>query len=335
MAKKVGLLNEVRNEQLPRLKLGRGRSKHQDKIADRNNAKDNLDWSKVNDSLTQRFYYRESTFEETCAKKRDVWRFANNTEGKRLSIEELNQSDYPERYLSHRKKLAEEGKITARTLAKERSLIQKGFQRDMSHVEILPCTSESDKGRGKDRHWNWDNHTDEWDFYASVGARKGEYRYITPGELSDSAKKTLAKYNLTAKTTLHGFISNLVPIYNAEKEVEKVIILKAKHGKCNVAEIIPQNRKLVTEAFDSGRYSGYFNPSDHCNVHAARRQYGQDLYQHIRETRPELYDLPRHEKYYTRDGKHRQYDKIALARVSSSLGHGHDRHFNVVHNYLR
>ena len=328
---RLSIRQEVERALKDQGRIAYGRSKHQDKLRDR------ADMLRAGDSADkmasrQKFYfYNRGTYDVYVRKAVAVCKYANSIAGHRLSFHEVEK--YLEKYLDMRKEAALRGEITPRTLAKERSQLSKVWQVNLDHYKILPCHAESDKGRGKDRHWNPANHQEAISFYKMVGARKAEYRDLSLREANAYRDQVYKLTGMTPEADLHGRISNLMPIFGKDGLIRSVIIIKAKHGKTNISTVLPQHRRELTEIFKTGKYRDYFNPSDHFNVHQTRREKSQEMYRHYAR---DITSLPASELYICR-GRYRGriYDRQAVAIVAESLGHSRRDLFDTIHNYLR
>lgn len=307
---------------------GYGRSKHEDKKADKAYIKSLGDRKLDRAELREKYYFHDrSTYEATVNRAVDVLKHVKDIEGRRIPFSEVTK-EHLEKYIDHEKERALKGEISPRTLAKERSQVSKAFNVDLTHVEILPCTAESQKGRGSDRHWNPENHKEQMDFYRMTGARKGEYHNLSKQEKIAYSQKL----GVEIPTDMHGRASNLIPHYTSTGAVDRIVVIHAKHGKTNFIQIHPDNQEKLGEIFRSGKYQEYFNPSDHCNVHACRREYAQQMYEYYKR---DLNTLTEKELYRCRDGSHRVYDREAVSKVAESLGHAKGDLFDTIHNYLR
>lgn len=224
--------------------------------------------------------------------------------------------------------MRKEAGVSPWTLQTERSQLSKVFMVDLDYIQ-LPKRTTSTKGRSSDPHWNPANHPEQIRFYESIGARKNEYRFLKESEIQAIEKKLGKKL----KRDVHGRVSNLQIHRNSNGKIESITVLKAKHGKTNHSVILPENQDFVTEQFESGNYENFYNPPDHCNVHACRREYAKKLYF---RNRRDLSTLSENELYRCRgELLGCVYDKEALDIVSKSLGHGNGRYYDVVHRYLR
>ena len=331
--------NEIKQELL------KGRLQEQrSKLADQRQDKKYIEASGENFDKTQllekQYFYRKDTYDAClkCAVRFVDWvRKESGLTDKRVPIREYSQ--YIGNYIQHR---IDSGEVSPRTIAKERSQLSKVWLVDTDHIQILPCKTESDKGRTPDSHFDMRNERNisATEFYQMIGARKGEYRFINDQEfkvyqekINNSTDPRLRELNLTLRHNNDGQCPNIYPVLNKETGlIDKVVVIHAKHGKTNVSEILPENREKVTQIFRSQEYRNFFYPSDHCNVHQCRRDYARALYDHY--ARP-IETLSREEKFMCRDGTHRQYDREALAIVAQSLGHAPNDLFDTVHNYLR
>lgn len=318
-----------------RSRQGYGRSKHLDKTADKQYLKEcgeNFDKTKLNEKY---YFHTKSTYENCLNSATKFVRWANKTAGRPLNVNSNEIKELIGPFINEKIKMAQNGEITPRTVARIRSELSKTFLVDTDYIKILPCTAESLKGRGIDPHWNWSNHKAAHDFYAACGCRKNEYRNLSNSEVRVYSKKAstiLEKYDLTLERDIHGRCSNILPVRNEQGLVEKIVVVKAKHGKTNVSEIIPRNMELVTRVFDEGQYQNFFNPSDHCNIHSCRREYAQELY---KEFTRDIDSLDENDLYRCRDGSMRVYDRAAVSRIATSLGHAKNDLFDTIHNYLR
>ena len=310
---------------------GFGRSKHEDKIHDR---ADRLRAGEAADKMDSRekyYFYNRGTYDVYVRKAVDVFKFANAEAGHRIPFREVE--NYIDKYLDMRKEAAMKGEITPRTLAKERAQISKVWQVSLDYYKILPCHVESDKGRGSDQHFNPDNHREQLDFYRAIGARKAEFRDLTLQEINAYRDQVYRVTGIVLQPDLHGRVSNLQPVFGKDGLIEKVVICKAKHGKTNIAEVLPENRATVTKAFESGKFQDFYHPSSHCNVHQCRREYAQAMYQHYAR---DITILPTNQLYICR-GRYagRVYDREAVSIVAECLGHSKGDLFDTIHNYLR
>ncbi|WP_185752183.1 hypothetical protein [Eubacterium sp. AB3007] len=275
------------------------------------------------------FFYNRGTFDACVRLGTSVYRYANSIAGHRLSFREV--AGYLEKYLDTRKEAALRGEITPRTLARERAQLSKVWMVNLDHYKILPCHAESDKGRGSDRYFNPNNHKEQLDFYRAIGARKAEYRDLSRQEVIAYRDQVYRETGIVLKPDIHGRVSNLQLL---EKDNRLFIcVAKAKHGKTNVAEILPQNQEMVRKAFETGKFRDYYNPSDHTNVHQCRREYAQAMYQYYARDITTL----RTDQLYICRGRYagRIYDRDAVAHVAECLGHARNDLFDTIHNYLR
>ena len=330
MAKRLSIKQEMRQSMKNR--IGYGRSKHEDKMADRQFIQAHEDEIIDTRQLREHYYFHTKTTFEACVNRgTEVLKYLKNETGKRYSPADVTVKDI-EKYLDYRTKQVEKGDITPRTLAKERSQIAKAFNVDLKHYDIPDCPGESQKGRGRDAHWNPANHKDQVEFWSMIGARKGEYRYLTEGEKKVYCAQFEKIFGFKPLEDIHGRICNLQPFYNENGQIVSVAVIHAKHGKTNLAEVIPDNQARLTEMWAQG-IDQYLKPSDHANVHACRRQYAQDLYNHYKR---DLSTLPTKDKYICRgEYKGRVYDKQAVALTAVSLGHAEHDLKDTIHNYLR
>ena len=339
MAKRQSVKQEIKTELL-KGRLQEQRSKVADQRQDKiyiESAGTDFDKTKL---LEKQYFYREDTYNAClkCAVRFVDWvREESGLTEKRLPIREYSQ--YIEDYIQHR---IDSGEVSPRTIAKERSQLSKVWLVDTDHIQILPCKTESDKGRTPDKHYDMqsERNISATEFYTMIGARKGEYRFINDQEftkyqekINNSTDPRVQELHLKLRHNSDGQCPNIYPIMNKETHlIDKVVVIHAKHGKTNVSEILPEHQKEITRIFVSQEYRYYFYPSDHCNVHQCRRDYARALYEHY--ARP-IETLSRTEKFICRDGTHRQYDREALSKVAQSLGHTPNDLFDTVHNYLR
>ena len=335
MAKRQSMKQEVVSALRDR--KGFDRSKHEDKIADKQYI-ESLGTAPLDraDLLEKNFFYTRKTFEECVKKGVDMMNFCKEKYGHRVPFSSISEQDIID-YLHERKALAEAGQLTARTLAKEKSQLSKTFKLDLvNKFQLLPCTAESDKGRGADPCWNPDNHKEQLDFYRMTGARKGEYKLLNASEIRHYGafiKEKYKEHGIELKPDMHGRVFNLIPNFSKDgTRVVQVMVVHAKHGKTNVSKILPEHQERLAEIFKNQEYLKWLNPSDHCNVHACRREYAQNLYQHFARN---VLELPHEELYRCRDGSGRVYDRQAVSIVARSLGHAKNDLFDTIHNYLR
>lgn len=333
MARKQSMRCEARNHMIHRKAEGRSKynDKQVDKLAHRELvAGEQLDRAK---DLQKRYFHTQATFDHCVDRAVDVMRFAKaQNNGKRVPFSECKE--YLDDYIAHQKKRAENGEISPRTLASIRSQASKAFLVDLTHCPILPMTTRSQKGRGSDKHWNWDNHKEQRQFYESIGARKNEYRELSIAEYEGYKKQFKEVTGQELKTR-----SNIQPIaFDKNGNVSMIAVVKAKHGKTNKSVIAPQDRAFVTEMFKNGKYNEFYNPSDHCNVHACRRAYAQKLYKlYYDGWYGENGSRKGKEDWYIcrGDAKGEKYEKHCIGQVSLSLGHMYYDHFDTIHNYMR
>lgn len=328
---RTSVKNEIKQELL-KGRLQEQRSKHADKLQDKKyieTAADNFDKTQL---LEKQYFYRKDTYDDclkTAVRFVDWVRESGLTEH-RLPIKEYSQ--FIENYINAR---IEKGEVTPRTIAKERSQLSKVWLVDTDNIKILPCKTESDKGRTPDKYYDMESkkNISATEFYTMIGARKGEYHFLSSQEFNAYKDQVKEVAGVNIRYNKDGQCPNIYPVINRESRlVEQIVVIHAKHGKTNVSEILPENREKVTQIFRSQEYRNYFYPSDHCNVHQCRRDYARALYDHY--ARP-IETLSRQERYICKDGSHRQFDREALAIVAQSLGHQPNDLYDTVHNYLR
>lgn len=312
-----------------------GQSKAADKASDRERAAalsaagKNFDKS---ESLVKERFYTKETYNLVRNEGCRFVSWARAQAGRRLSVEECRP--YVESYLNEKMSLYSKGELSAGTLQAKRSQLSKLYRMDLDKY-TLPRREAPTKGREHPEKWeNYkQNHPDAARFYAAVGCRQFEYKYLGLQEFKVYASKCEAQTGFAISRDCEGRASNLQVAARDEKgHVSAVVIAHGKHGKSRLSEIAPQNRAYLTEIIDSGKVYDYFNPSDRVPTQAARREYAQQLY--AAHARP-LDALTREQIYTCRDGSGRNYDRAAVALVSQSLGHGSDRYTYVVNNYLR
>ena len=281
-------------------------------------------------------FYREDTMSEYAAEVRHFGEWLRDQNGgRRVPLEEA--ADRVPEYLAY---LQAHGKKNGEpygpgTLKKKRAQLSKAYCRDYCKEIYLPgAGAESEQGRGKDAHYDRfsDRNAAATAFYQAVGVRGGEYRNLPRNDWHTRAARCEKLYGIRPEP-IKGCLSNLVPVYDAAGQVEKVITLHAKHGRTNCMPILEKDRAAVTEAFKSGDFVKYWHPSDHAGTHQCRREKAQALYDSIAR---DVATLPRSELYCTQ-AKYgaRVYDRAAVAYVAESLGHGKHRLFDTVHKYLR
>lgn len=318
---------------------GFGRSKHDDKLKDKYyiaSAGDDFDKTQL---LEKHFFYTRTTLNDCLATARNFVKWVNTETdlggGRRLA-DVKEYGNFIENYINY---LVEDTEKTPRTIAKVRSQLGKVWLVDTDGIAIPRCRTESMKGRQADPHYNMSSpeHAAATKFYCATGARKNEYRMLNLNEQKKYIEQAKTQYGIDIKTR-DGMCPNVYPVIGESGLVEKVLVLHAKHGKSNLSEILPEHREMVTNVYrgrnDKGqtKYIDMCKPADHCNVHACRRQYAQNLYKAFAR---DVTTLSAKDVYSTRDGTGRHYDKAALERVSESLGHRKNDLFDTVHNYMR
>lgn len=323
--KKLSIRQEIL--QNTRKLKGFGRSKYEDKLTDKQylkHCKDNeIEVDKLS-LLHKNFFYSQSTYDQYIQKAVIYTKWLSNDLGHRPSFSE--QREHIEDYLDFRVNLAKNGDLSAGTVMAERTQLSKIYQVDLDHYNC-PKRTGATKGRSHDRHWNNDNHREQMRFYEMTGFRKAEYTFLSEQRIAGYEKKTQQRL----ERDLHGRVCNLQPNYE-NGLITSITALRCKHGKTNTAVVLPEHREAVTEIFSSRKFEEYLDPSDHCNVHACRRQYAQELYKKV--TR-DLSTLPESDLYRCRgENAGKVYDKQALDIVSNSLGHGNGRYYDVVHHYF-
>lgn len=338
MAQRLSIKQDIRKNLIDG-REGWNRSKHEDKIADKEyirSAGDDFDRTKL---LEKQYFYTRTTLENCLSTSKNFIDWVNKetsyTDHKRLK----DVSQYSEFIPAYCEFLAENGMHTPRTIAKIRTQLGKVWLVDTAGVYVPPMRTESNKGRTPDKFYNMNSekHLEATRFYEATGARKGEYRMLKLSEQRKYIKQAEEQYGLKIKA-VNGLCPNVYPVFNEQKQVEKVIVLHGKHGKTNCSEVLPENREFVTSVYlakgASGytHYSDFCDPSSHCNIHACRRTYAQNLYAHY--ARP-VHELSKKEIYATRDGTRRYFDKRALSKVALSLGHSAGDLYDTVHNYMR
>lgn len=277
-------------------------------------------------------FYSPKTYEKTVTEGVYFAQWLRDQNGgHRVPVTE--SADKVPEYIDHLKK---EGYAIG-TIRKKVSYLSKVYCRDyVQEVEIPTKNSESTSmGRGPESpHYRHDSDRNRpaTAFYEAIGVRKNEYRNLPKNDYYARADKCEKLYGIRPEP-VKGCLSNLVPVYDAAGQVEKVVTLHAKHGKINCMPILPEDRDLVTKAFETGKFVDYYSPSDHAQTHAARREKAQRLYDSVAR---DLATLPRSETYHT-SAKYgsRVYDRAALAYVAEALGHGRQRLYDVVHCYMR
>lgn len=322
---------EIKNELL-KGRLQEQRSKYDDQRQDREymrSAGEDFDKTKL---LEKHYFYRRDTY-EACLKtacKFVAWVRDSGLTERRLPIREYDK--FIVTYIEAR---IASGEVTARTIAKERSHLSKVWEVNTDHIRIPAIRTESEKGRTPDRYYNMSNekHAEATAFYTMIGARKGEYHFLTSEEFRDYKDQVKDVAGIDIRYNREGQCPNIYPVRNENTGlIDRVVVVHAKHGKTNISEILPEHQREVTRIFESKEYRDFFYPSDHCNVHQCRRDYAQALYAHY--ARP-IEELRREEKYICKDGSFRQFDREALAKVAVSLGHQPNDLFDTVHNYMR
>ena len=322
-------------------RLVMGESKHEAKLHDDKVIKQcDAAGIKVDKTLLEQSYkfFNRSTVLEY---ENEALRFANwavyKAKAAGLPVPDVKGNEIKDYLVPYIEKEIKEGKYTARTIATHRCQLAKVFRVDLAAEVQIPekWQSESNKGRSPDPRWAPQNHKDFEDFCRMIGARKEEYIYLSNPQI----KSYEAKLDETFPRDRHGRVSNLQPIYNLAGEIEKVRILKAKHGKTNVSIILPENRTYVKDIIEDPEklqkflHSGSTRMSERINIHACRREYAQNLYDAYAR---DVDSLPTEELYLCR-GQYagRVYDRAAVNIVAPSLGHNPENMFDTVHCYLR
>lgn len=332
MSKKVNVHTEVSRALAPRRAYGR--SKATDKAADRSRAESlahvGRDFDKSQSIVKENFYTR-ATFEKCCSEGARFLRWVRADEGRRVSF--LDAKGRVRDYLDSRVELYQQGKLSAGYLMTERSQLSKIYMINLDDYK-LPSRELATKGREPERYDIWkEKNPEQSKFYESVGARDFEYRFLAPDEARIYASKCerLTGYKLTFDEWNR--VSNIQAFSrDANGLIDRVVIAHGKHGKSRISEILPENRKFVTEQFDSGRAYKWFSPGSHVPTQSARRAYAQSLYY---DSARNFNELQSEQMYRCRDGSGRAFDRQALERVSRSLGHGDGRYTTVINNYLR
>ena len=313
---------ELRAMLAPRCRFGE--SKHKAKISDQQKLRTNPNIPKY-DLEKNNYFFSKRTFDQYVNTATRFCKWANEQAGHRLVANSEEIKEFIEPYIQ---KQLDAG-YSIDSVKFTRTVLGKVFKTDLEYIYIEHRHAPQKGRNGRDAHWNPDNHKEQVRFYESIGARKGEYRFLDESEIHAIENKK----GIKLKRDVHGRISNIQIHTGKDGLVDRITVLKAKHGKTNHSIIHPNNRAFVTEIFTSGKYEQFYNPPDHCNVHACRRKYAQSLYMHFRRN---LSDLPPEELYVCRgELVGCRYDKKALDIVSRSLGHGNGRYYDVVHHYLR
>ena len=283
MARKPTIKQELRT--LVDGRMGMGRSKHEDKQADKayiEAAGAAFDKTQL---LEKRYFYTYTTLENCFATSRNFVNWVTNstdlTSGKRLD-DIRDYAKFIPVYVEH---LIEQGAHTPRTVAKVRSQLGKMWLIDTDGIKIPRCKSESMKGRSPDTHYNMasEKHAEATRFYECVGARKAEYHMLSQSEFNKYAPQVEREYGVQIRQNSAGMCPNVYPLLGEDGLVNRVIVIHAKHGKSNLSEILPENRQFVTDIYKGRNTDGYTrfvdfcHPSDHCNIHSCRRTYAQTL----------------------------------------------------------
>lgn len=115
------------------------------------------------------------------------------------------------------------------------------------------------------------------------------------------------------------------------KDGEMYVDLIGKGGLPREILVIGKGREIIEQDLASGRFSGkeqmYHVPS-HMNVHAARADYAARCYEFA-----ERHGLASGDIYHSRKME-KDYDKGCLSFVDKNLGHGSERYFTAIVNYL-
>ena len=343
MAKRKSLKQEIYDEIKDR--IGFGRSKFDDKKSDRDyiqSLKDNSDDEIVTidpkNLKEKKYFYTKSTINEVQAEMTRFVRWVRQRENRRVPI--ASCENYIDEYLDMKRRDAEFGKISMKTVKKERTQLCKFYRLNGEDYPLPRCSSNSMKGRVlDDPKWVPEEHSEQIKFWSACGVRKGELRYLTLKEVDKLLKKNSNNEefckNLKKSANENGQISNLQLVHGRMKNGSEAYFVKtliAKHGKTNYNIVSKSNEDYLKNIFDNKKFDEYYNPPDHANVHACRRFYAQNLYKEVARN---PYDLLPEERYITRDGTNRVFDREALSFVGENLGHGSGRLFDVVHSYLR
>ena len=313
-----------------------GRSKYQDKIADKEYIADcqkeniPIDRTKL---MTKRNFYTASTAQEYVKTAVDYTKYARNCAGSTIQIDDPELLKYVPQYLDSKK----EAGCTPKTLEKFRCQLSKIYEKDFSKLYHIDDTNyNSIKGRGTDDHWKFENHADDVKFWTACGVRKAEYRFMNQHDWNVLQKNDPQVYDifLRKKSKLDNSCSN-IQLLRTKKDNYYVVTACGKHGRTNRSLVRSQDVDYLKKEFSNpAKLEKHFREAnkDHANVHACRRQYAQNLYKEY--ARP-IEDLDQSDIYYTRDGTYRSFDRRALSCVARSLGHSQDRLYDVVHSYMR
>lgn len=106
--------------------------------------------------------------------------------------------------------------------------------------------------------------------------------------------------------------------------------VQGKGGRWRDAMVMDgPGRAIIEKALLERPEGPLFEIPSHANVHGWRADYAARCYAYALA---QAYGNG--ELYHCRDGSGKVYDKAALAWVSEQLGHGRDRYYTVVYNYL-
>lgn len=332
MSKKVNVYTEVSRALSTRKAFGR--SKSADKSADRERAdalsRQGRDFDK-SESLVKEHFYTRATFEKCVNEGARFVRWVRSETGRRVAFEDCRK--FIESYMNHRIQMFEQGKLSAGYLMTERAQLSKIYRTDLDYIK-LPQRGTATKGRVLESYQKWKlKNPAQARFYASIGARDFEYKFLAPDEARIYAEKCENATGFKIRVDEWGRVPNIQPFsVDSKGLIDKVVVVHGKHGKSRVSEILAENRAYVTECLASGKAYEFFSPGSHVPTQAARREYAQSLY---RDSARSFNELRSEDLYRCRDGSGRVFDRNALERVSVSLGHSEGRYTTVINNYLR
>lgn len=168
--------------------------------------------------------------------------------------------------------------------------------------------------RAHDREINLEKHKDLVEFCKGTGLRRREVTLLKPSRIFQEKDRIFVE---VAKTEGGG-----------------------KGGKPRTLQVVREYRVHVLECRDKAiqdeKERVFDEVPNKLDIHSYRREYCQERYQEIAEHREQERcgrEVTKKEKYYTRDGTHRVFDKGALQELTVEMGH--ERTDVMVSNYLR
>lgn len=186
--------------------------------------------------------------------------------------------------------------------------IAKMYRCSMADLQIItPVRKRADitRSRGEkpsDIHFSEENNRDLVDFCRAIGPRKWkELKHIKGNQLLE------------------------------RDGVLYITGIKGKGGRMRDAPVLPEYNDIVRKLCEgAGNNSVFLKIPGHADVHSYRAEYAKEWYKRL--ARP-VNSIPKKDRYYCRrDRAGIVYDRVALRKVSSFLGH--TRESVVVEHYL-